>query len=692
MLIKDIKPRCLFIGEIYDDFAYQTEEVDFDVEDLVALVVTLTDVFYWINIESVWGKIGFEWTDIANGAGQFRTTTIPFTVVPVVPDGERLQTLTNLLNGLNNEELTLLASNWENIETVDGIFGQYTYTVSADFTGITNKVTDIVIYSDYRSQGEVTVIGDFDNLNTFQLYDLYSSTYNFKLYLKDAYNIPLKIYDDTNTMSGITHGVTLVYNDRRFNDSDTFDMRDHIKKVIIDNDPNKIFSLNRIDFYDSVDNATSELDTTTDAYILAPEFNSLDAYLNIAKMTDLSDGLYKLGNVKNLHLITNEHTYGIWPWLIYNLSPDQADHVSNLYTSVANWDIDNPDNIQVVNGLFPLNFDYTQVSALNNAAEPVGQDITPWMSKWYTEKSIYSGGNLFTLNTAQDLFRVYPGSYCANLVSGNTAQLEKWDKEVTIPDEITQIGYCVPYADLGRYFFFNPTISNGSNIKEVFVRTHPLSFNLDITQFPNINVLHYYTRTWSTVQSTLNIGDLTYNIFYLLVQSTGFSFKINGTGTINVIKPNIEKYSQTFFRWIKGTGGVEGGSNADGERYTVSDCTINITLTKQEIVESNAMITIWGNGYCYDTYGLSWRGMGWWFNMSSVPADADFLVFENDIEIIGTSTAEVMNAFANGFYISDSEAGSYTLTLPQSLYDLLTEENRNHIINDCKYEIEIKVN
>lgn len=692
MLIKDIKPRCLFIGEIYDDFAYQTEEMDFDVEDLVALVTSLTDTFYWINIESVWGKIGFEWTDIANGAGQFRTTTIPFTVVPVVPDGERLQTLTNLLSRLSNTELTLLASNWENIETIDGIFGQYTKDVSADFTGITNKVSNIIVYNSCNSNGNVTVIGDFNNLNTFELYNNYSRTYAFKLYLKDAYNVPLKIYDDTNTMSGITHNITLVYNDRRFNDSDTFDMRDHIKKIIIDNDPNRIFSMNPIFFYDSLDNATSELDTTVDAYILAPEFNSLEAYINIAKMTDITSGLYKLGNVKNLHLITNEHTYGLWSWLIYNMKPDQADHVSNLYTTVANWDIDNPDNIQVVNGLFPLNFDYTQVSALNNAAEPVGQDITPWMSKWYTEKSIYKGSNLFTLNTAQDLFRVYPGSYKAYLVSGNTAWLMSWGKEVTIPEEVTQIGFCVPYSGLDNYFFFNPTIANGENIKEVFVRTYPLPFNMDITQFPNIKVLHYNTGQWSTAQSILDIGDLTYDIFYLSIQTTGFSYRIDGTGTINVISPNIEGYSQTFFRWIKGTGGAGGSTNDTGEQYSVQDCTINITLSKQEIVENNAMITIWGNGYCYDTYGLSWRGKGWWFNMSKVPADADFLVFENDIEIIGTSTSEVMNAFANGFYASDSQEGSYTLTLPQNLYDLLSEENRNHIINDCKYEIEIKVN
>lgn len=53
--------RNLTISKTFDDFALDTTRIDFDIEDLVSYCEAVTNVLYWINIESVWGPIGFEW-------------------------------------------------------------------------------------------------------------------------------------------------------------------------------------------------------------------------------------------------------------------------------------------------------------------------------------------------------------------------------------------------------------------------------------------------------------------------------------------------------------------------------------------------------------------------------------------------------------------------------------------------------
>ena len=59
--IRHIKGRNLVVCETFDDFAAAVENTDFTVEDVVGYVVSLTNVYYWLNVESVWGAIGFTW-------------------------------------------------------------------------------------------------------------------------------------------------------------------------------------------------------------------------------------------------------------------------------------------------------------------------------------------------------------------------------------------------------------------------------------------------------------------------------------------------------------------------------------------------------------------------------------------------------------------------------------------------------
>lgn len=119
-----IENRNLIATETFDEFALATEHIDFSVEDLVAYVTSLANVFYWLNVESVWGRLGFVWDHLENneGYGHFVHTTIPFSVIPSLPDGERITAMRyEFLNSVSASSVTVLKSNWENLEHLSSV-------------------------------------------------------------------------------------------------------------------------------------------------------------------------------------------------------------------------------------------------------------------------------------------------------------------------------------------------------------------------------------------------------------------------------------------------------------------------------------------------------------------------------------------------------------------------------------------
>ena len=134
----NIKNRNLIVTETFDEFSLATEDMDFSVEDLVAYVNSVTNVFYWLNVESVWGRLGFVWdkydSSTRQGYGHFVHTTIPFSVIPSLPDGERIVEMNgNMISTLNTSDIILLRSNWENLNRINAING--TKNLVADLTG-----------------------------------------------------------------------------------------------------------------------------------------------------------------------------------------------------------------------------------------------------------------------------------------------------------------------------------------------------------------------------------------------------------------------------------------------------------------------------------------------------------------------------------------------------------------------------
>lgn len=117
MRVIDIIPRNLYLCNEFDEFALHTKDIDFAVEDLVSQVISQSDIYYWLNIESIWGRMGFIWDNKKEGQGHFASRSIPFHVIPKIPDGERIYTFYYIFNNIlsNLDKLTVLDSNWKNL-------------------------------------------------------------------------------------------------------------------------------------------------------------------------------------------------------------------------------------------------------------------------------------------------------------------------------------------------------------------------------------------------------------------------------------------------------------------------------------------------------------------------------------------------------------------------------------------------
>ena len=58
---RHIDTRNLVVCDTFDEFAEKVGQCDQNVEDIVAYVTSVSRIFYWLNVESVWGVLGFTW-------------------------------------------------------------------------------------------------------------------------------------------------------------------------------------------------------------------------------------------------------------------------------------------------------------------------------------------------------------------------------------------------------------------------------------------------------------------------------------------------------------------------------------------------------------------------------------------------------------------------------------------------------
>lgn len=171
---KHIQSRNLVVAETFDEFVHRCEDIDFTVEDVVGYVTSVSRVFYWNNVESVWGVLGFVWdsqtplsdeealiypnpqyrlnqVDAAGnviemdnqwllshktnkGYGHFVTTTMPFNIIPELPDGYRITELRYTFRNVASDNLVVQKSDWSNLKNVSGL-ARAGQSINIDLTG-----------------------------------------------------------------------------------------------------------------------------------------------------------------------------------------------------------------------------------------------------------------------------------------------------------------------------------------------------------------------------------------------------------------------------------------------------------------------------------------------------------------------------------------------------------------------------
>lgn len=232
--IKDITPKCLVLGTTFNDFSIATQKIDNSIEDLCSYIINDTNNYYFLNLESIWGKIGFQWI-VYNDYGHFTKSNIPFTIIPVIPDADRLKSFYRLLDGVE-QDVTLLDSDFKlqdlySLETnavVDFKPKNIKYIFGKKVTLKVNNKLDNIVVAKYRNEdnydknvflGGLGLIVDKDTIQYFPLnieYDENNKDIIIPNKDKSYFNYHLYLYIKDNLQNSINISSLFKYNNRPY--------------------------------------------------------------------------------------------------------------------------------------------------------------------------------------------------------------------------------------------------------------------------------------------------------------------------------------------------------------------------------------------------------------------------------------------------------------------------------------------
>lgn len=190
---RHIDTRNLVVCETLDDFSEKIEQVDSNIEDIVGHITSISRTLYPYNVENTWGVLGFTWNPssleiledvpfdeekvehveasgaiidydnkpadwklahaVKKGWGQFAATTIPFTVIPKLPDGYRIKEFRNTFNLIESDYIEVQNSDWSNLVDINYL-ARVGQSINIDITGATlNNVNKYIIGSTGATSG-----------------------------------------------------------------------------------------------------------------------------------------------------------------------------------------------------------------------------------------------------------------------------------------------------------------------------------------------------------------------------------------------------------------------------------------------------------------------------------------------------------------------------------------------------------
>lgn len=194
MKASDIKTKCLAVVETLDDFSAKLENIDQNTEDYCAYITSLADIYYWLSIETIWGKMGFQW-DVLDYRGHFTKTTINYNIIPRVPDGHRMVSTLGLLGNLERDTVIIQKSDWSNLT----VFGAMMKVNSSYYNPIKNIYADFTgaNFKEYIGGSNYFVLASEDNYFKMDLKQLTSISFRQYAYANQG-NGPRFIIDDDN--------------------------------------------------------------------------------------------------------------------------------------------------------------------------------------------------------------------------------------------------------------------------------------------------------------------------------------------------------------------------------------------------------------------------------------------------------------------------------------------------------------
>lgn len=202
---KHIDNRNLVICETFDEFAEKVGQLDFNVEDIVGYVTSICRTFYWLDVESVWGVLGFNWTPplenleediyleeniehvesdgtiidydnksanwklkhaLKKGYGAFSHTTMPFSIVPTLPDGYRITGFVNTFDNIASDVIEVKNSDWHNFHIIDNLVPP-NKSMIIDLTG--SDITTVNNYIFQSHTGKLYIKADFSKVQTVKM-------------------------------------------------------------------------------------------------------------------------------------------------------------------------------------------------------------------------------------------------------------------------------------------------------------------------------------------------------------------------------------------------------------------------------------------------------------------------------------------------------------------------------------------
>ena len=187
---KHIDTRNLVVCNTFDEFTNRLEQIDPNVEDIVGYITSLSQVIYGLTVESLWGTLGFTWDNtsilegvpyneeriehieadgenidysqkdaawkiahaVTKGYGHFNATTIPFTLIPTIPDGYRITEFRNTFNLIESEYIEVQRSDWSNLVDINNLISRGK-SIKIDITGANLNNNRKVIILDSRNGG-----------------------------------------------------------------------------------------------------------------------------------------------------------------------------------------------------------------------------------------------------------------------------------------------------------------------------------------------------------------------------------------------------------------------------------------------------------------------------------------------------------------------------------------------------------